>query len=208
MSVARTANGVRIMITLTIVEIRAVLAAARPLLGERASLRARRGSIARAERAVRDFCRCFNDADTLYITEVYAAGEEAKLARASLRTQGCAPRRVVRTLKESLLDEAREGDYILFLGAGSITHGRKNLLKERVMSSIENEKPNDRSARQQASMTPSVASVRGRLLHDGTQLDFAKAERVSERAKCCQASCSVALSSRRHYGRLARAACG
>ena len=67
-------------------------------------------------------------------TRCYAAGEEeisdatsAKLC--ALRTQGCA-RRVVETLKESLLDEAREGDYILFLGAGSITQWAQEFAQE------------------------------------------------------------------------------
>ncbi len=114
------------------VEIRAVLAAARPLLEKRASLRAvfQPHRYTRLKALFEDFCRCFNDADTLYITEVYAAGEEpiddatsAKLVE-GLRTCGHRDARLVSSfeeLKASLLAEAREGDYILFLGAGSIT---------------------------------------------------------------------------------------
>ena len=123
------------------VELRAVLAAARPLLGKGACLRAvfQPHRYTRLQTLFEDFCRCFNDADQIYITEVYAAGEE-KIEEATsarlvegLRTCGHRDVRYAASLKElkaSILEDARAGDYILFLGAGSITQWAQQFAQE------------------------------------------------------------------------------
>ncbi len=132
------------------VEIRAVLAAARPLVEKRASLRAvfQPHRYTRLKALFEDFCRCFNDADQLYITEVYAAGEEAIEDAESanlvegLRTCGHRDVRLVssfETLKETLCEEAHEGDYILFLGAGSITQWAQRFAQETKLEATEHE---------------------------------------------------------------------
>jgi UDP-N-acetylmuramate--alanine ligase len=76
------------------------------------------------------FCTCFNDADAVIVANVYTAGE-APIAGADrdalvqgLRTHG--HRRVIaldgpEQLAPLVADMAEAGDYVVFLGAGSIT---------------------------------------------------------------------------------------
>ena len=76
------------------------------------------------------FCTCFNDADAVIIANVYAAGEapipgaDRDTLVAGLRARG---HRRVATLDEPaqlagmIKDIARPGDYVVCLGAGSIT---------------------------------------------------------------------------------------
>jgi UDP-N-acetylmuramate--alanine ligase len=78
-----------------------------------------------------DFATCFNDADTVIVADVYAAGE-APIAGAdrdslvaALKAHGhrqplALPR--PEKLPDMLRKLAKPGDYIIFLGAGSITH--------------------------------------------------------------------------------------
>ncbi|WP_374764352.1 UDP-N-acetylmuramate--L-alanine ligase [Yunchengibacter salinarum] len=78
-----------------------------------------------------DFCTCFNDADRVYVTPVHAAGEEpvpgvdSAALVAGLEGHGHRGARTVTDeadLADALADEIREGDAIVCLGAGSITH--------------------------------------------------------------------------------------
>jgi UDP-N-acetylmuramate--alanine ligase len=112
------------------VEIAAVLEAAR------AGYRGRVVAVAQPHRYSRlrdlfdDFCRCFNDADTVIVADVFAAGETPieginrdALVKA-LRTTG--HRHVVAlTAQDQLADMLAEfvqsGDLVLCLGAGDIT---------------------------------------------------------------------------------------
>lgn len=76
-----------------------------------------------------DFCRSFNEADVLVLTEVYAAGEEhiegvtgEKLAEA---VSAAGHKNVVfcstmQSAMEFVLREARSGDAVLTIGAGSV----------------------------------------------------------------------------------------
>lgn len=77
-----------------------------------------------------EFCRCFNDADHVVIADVYEAGEKPiegihkeSLAE-GLRTHG---HRSVQVLAERsdlarvVAELAREGDYVICMGAGNIT---------------------------------------------------------------------------------------
>jgi len=77
-----------------------------------------------------DFIPAFNDADVLIVTEVYAAGEdkipgvEAAPLVEAIRAHGHRDARFVADLDgvlDALVDEARPGDLVLTLGAGSIS---------------------------------------------------------------------------------------
>jgi UDP-N-acetylmuramate--alanine ligase len=116
------------------VEISAVLSAARLALGDRSE--AKVIAVVQPHRYTRlrdlfeDFCSCFNDADTVIVTDVYAAGE-APIEGVSrdalvegLRNRG--HRRVLalqspEQLAELAKQEASAGDLVVCLGAGNIT---------------------------------------------------------------------------------------
>jgi UDP-N-acetylmuramate--alanine ligase len=76
-----------------------------------------------------DFARCFNDADVVFITDIYAAGEEPipGIDAAALQdaVRACGHRQVQyvsrKEIARTLLDTAKEGDLVLTLGAGDIT---------------------------------------------------------------------------------------
>ena len=86
-----------------------------------------------------EFCQAFNDADHVLIADVYAAGE-APIAGASrdalvggLRARG--HRNVValespEQIPGIIREKAREGDYVVFLGAGNITQWAYALPKQ------------------------------------------------------------------------------
>jgi UDP-N-acetylmuramate--alanine ligase len=87
-----------------------------------------------------EFCRAFNQADVLLLADIYAAGEEPvagvsadDLARA-IATRG--HRQVfyagdLRSACDRLVSEAREGDVVLTLGAGSVWTAGEELLRRR-----------------------------------------------------------------------------
>ncbi|MGH1403667.1 MAG: UDP-N-acetylmuramate--L-alanine ligase [Alphaproteobacteria bacterium] len=78
-----------------------------------------------------EFCRCFNDADHVIITDVYEAGEkpingvDKSYLVEGIKTHG---HRSVQCLLEQddlprlLADLASSEDYVIFMGAGNITH--------------------------------------------------------------------------------------
>jgi len=121
------------------VEIAAVLRAAR---------QATKGSViavvqphrySRLQALFDDFCRCFNDADTVLVADVYAAGEApiAGIGRDAL-VEGllaCGHRHALplvdpATLALQIGELARPGDLVVCLGAGSITHWANALPRE------------------------------------------------------------------------------
>ncbi|HEY7900394.1 MAG TPA: UDP-N-acetylmuramate--L-alanine ligase, partial [Caulobacteraceae bacterium] len=77
-----------------------------------------------------DFCRCFDDADTVIVADVYPAGE-APIAGADrdslvagLRRHGhphVLPLAAPADLPSIVAAEAQAGDLVVFLGAGDIT---------------------------------------------------------------------------------------
>ncbi|HZR09798.1 MAG TPA: UDP-N-acetylmuramate--L-alanine ligase, partial [Myxococcales bacterium] len=79
----------------------------------------------------------FNDADSLLLTEIYAAGEDAipgvTGARLHEAVRACGHRDASFAergeLAKRLREKAREGDLILTLGAGDITHVAEELLE-------------------------------------------------------------------------------
>lgn len=79
---------------------------------------------------MREFCTCFNDADTVIVTEIYSAGEEpiGGISGDSLAEglRGAGHRAVMRLKSEAelarMIDEVAEaGDMVVCMGAGSIT---------------------------------------------------------------------------------------
>jgi UDP-N-acetylmuramate--alanine ligase len=87
-----------------------------------------------------EFCRAFHQADVLLLTDVYAAGEEPipgvtaeALARAIAERghRHAAYAGDLAAASERLAAEAREGDVVLTLGAGSVWTAGEELLKRR-----------------------------------------------------------------------------
>jgi UDP-N-acetylmuramate--alanine ligase len=87
-----------------------------------------------------EFCRCFQPADVLLLTDIYPASEEPiegvtseALARAI--TAGGHPHAAyagnLPAAAERLAGEAREGDVVLTLGAGSVWTAGEDLLRRR-----------------------------------------------------------------------------
>ena len=77
------------------------------------------------------FCTCFNDADTVFITEVYAAGEKPiegatrdHLVEGMARHGHHDVRKLERRedLARVVFDTAKEGDIVVCMGAGDITY--------------------------------------------------------------------------------------
>ena len=112
------------------VEIAAVLQAARAVTGGRVVAVVQPHRYSRLKDLFQDFCSCFNDADTVIVSDVYAAGE-APLEGASrdslvagLRRHG--HRRVLALSGPDALAglvgaETSPGDLVVCLGAGDIT---------------------------------------------------------------------------------------
>jgi UDP-N-acetylmuramate--alanine ligase len=112
------------------VEIRAVLSAARESAQERVIAVMQPHRYTRLHDLMEDFQNAFNDADIVFVTPVYAAGEEpiegvdSEALAEGLRTHG---HRMVRTvtglddLCGALRDLAAPGDLIICMGAGDIT---------------------------------------------------------------------------------------
>ena len=112
------------------VEIRAVLAAARESAEERVIAVVQPHRFTRLHDLMEDFQNAFNNADIVFVTPVYAAGEEpiegvdSEALVEGLRAHG---HRMVRTvadlddLCQALRDLAAPGDLIICMGAGDIT---------------------------------------------------------------------------------------
>ena len=111
------------------VEIRATLEAARGCNFERLLVLFQPHRYTRTQHLWDDFCRSFNQADMLVLTDIYAAGEQPiagvtgeRLAEA-IRAAGHKNVVYSSTMQESieyLLREARPGDAVLAIGAGNV----------------------------------------------------------------------------------------
>lgn len=112
------------------VEIAAVLKAARQAGARRVIAVVQPHRYSRLSGLFDDFCTCMNDADTVVIADVYAAGEEP-IEGASrdalvqgLRDRGhrhALPLPSPEALPDVIADLAEPGDYVVCLGAGTIT---------------------------------------------------------------------------------------
>jgi len=110
-------------------EIRVTLRAAREGLGRRLLVAFQPHRYTRTRDLLDDFLAAFDDADVLFLTEIYAAGEDpiegvsgASLAQA-LKARGHADVRFVAAREElaaRIAEEVRPGDVVLMLGAGDI----------------------------------------------------------------------------------------
>ena len=112
------------------VEIRAVLAAARESAQGRVIAVVQPHRYSRLGNLMEDFRGAFNDADQVYVTPVYAAGEapvpgvDAEALVAGLQERGHRQAAVVAdaaALADVLAGELRAGDQVICLGAGDIT---------------------------------------------------------------------------------------
>ncbi|PCI05501.1 MAG: UDP-N-acetylmuramate--L-alanine ligase [Hyphomicrobiales bacterium] len=112
------------------VEIKAVLGASRDAAEGRVIAIKQPHRYTRLESLFDDFCACFNDADTVLIAPVYAAGEQpiegadSAALVAGLRAGGHRDARLISGPEEiaGIVSEiAKPGDIVIFLGAGDIT---------------------------------------------------------------------------------------
>jgi UDP-N-acetylmuramate--alanine ligase len=111
-------------------EIRAVLAAAREGADQRVIAVMQPHRFTRLQALMDDFQNAFNDADVVFVTPVYPAGEEpiegvdANALVEGLRARGHRMVRTVENLDElcsELRDLAADGDMVICMGAGDIT---------------------------------------------------------------------------------------
>jgi UDP-N-acetylmuramate--alanine ligase len=126
------------------VEIRAVLAAAREGVKGRVLSVVQPHRFSRLRDLMEEFQAAFNDADAVYVTPVYAAGEapiegvDAEALVAGLKARGHRDAHVVAgpdELADVLSRTARRGDMVVCLGAGDITKwaaGLADAIGERV----------------------------------------------------------------------------
>ncbi|WP_273789247.1 UDP-N-acetylmuramate--L-alanine ligase [Bartonella sp. ML70XJBT] len=112
------------------VEIKAVLRAARESAKGRVIAIAQPHRYSRLYHLFDEFAACFNDADTVLIAPVYAAGEEPIVGFGSkelvehIKMAGHRDVRLINSLEDvvSLVSKfAQAEDYVVFLGAGNIT---------------------------------------------------------------------------------------
>jgi len=112
------------------VEIAAVLAAARTVANGRVVAVVQPHRYSRLRDLLEDFCTCFNDADTVIVADVYAAGEQPieGIDKAALVAglQAHGHRDVLALDGESALaglvrGVAKPGDMVICLGAGTVT---------------------------------------------------------------------------------------
>jgi UDP-N-acetylmuramate--alanine ligase len=121
------------------VEIKAVLSAARDACEGRVIAVHQPHRFTRLESLFDDFSACFNDADSVMLAPVYPAGEDpiegvdsAHLV-SSMKAGGHREVRLIdgpAALAPLVADIARPGDYVVCLGAGTITQWANQLPKE------------------------------------------------------------------------------
>jgi len=124
-------------------EIRVTLRALKPPGGGRLLVAFQPHRYTRTQHLLREFATAFHDADALWLTEIYAASEppipgvNGELLARAVRSAGQPVRYVERLddLEQAVLEDLREGDTLLFLGAGDITrvaHNAAALLERRL----------------------------------------------------------------------------
>ncbi len=121
------------------VEIKAVLRAARDSCKGRIIAIAQPHRFTRLHDLFDDFAACFNDADTVMIAPVYAAGEDpiegtnSEALVSLIRAGGHRDARFIegpQAIAPIVRDLAKPGDFVVFLGAGNITQWAYALPKE------------------------------------------------------------------------------
>ncbi|MEM1364493.1 MAG: UDP-N-acetylmuramate--L-alanine ligase [Pseudomonadota bacterium] len=131
------------------VEIKAVLAAARMACEGRVIAVHQPHRFSRLDDLFSDFASCFNDADTVLIAPVYAAGEQPIENRdhtslvSAIKQAGHRDARVLDEpthLATTLLDIVQPGDFVMCMGAGSISLWA-GVLAEAMAQKAENPNP-------------------------------------------------------------------
>jgi UDP-N-acetylmuramate--alanine ligase len=121
------------------VEIKAVLRAAREACQGRIVAIAQPHRFTRLRDLFDDFASCFNDADTVFIAPVYAAGEEpiegvsAETLVSQIRAGGHRDARLLdgpEAIAPAIQSLVQPGDFVVFLGAGNITQWAYALPKD------------------------------------------------------------------------------
>jgi len=121
------------------VEISAVLKAARSATNGRVIAIAQPHRFTRLHDLFNEFSACFNDADTVMVAPVYAAGEDPIDGVSSdelvsrIRAGGHRDARYIEgpaAIAPIIRDLAKPGDFVVFLGAGNITQWAYALPKE------------------------------------------------------------------------------
>ncbi len=118
-------------------EIRATLEAARVCKFNRLLVLFQPHRYSRTQHLWDDFCRAFNQADILVLTDIYAASEApipgvtSEALAGALREAGHKNVHFIRSMQEGieyLLKAARPGDALLTIGAGNVSHASGELL--------------------------------------------------------------------------------
>jgi UDP-N-acetylmuramate--alanine ligase len=121
------------------VEIKAVLRAAREACQGRIVAIAQPHRFTRLRDLFDDFASCFNDADTVFIAPVYAAGEEpidgvsAETLVERIKAGGHRDARLLdgpEAIAPAIQSLVQPGDFVVFLGAGNITQWAYALPKD------------------------------------------------------------------------------
>src|SRR5882762_603844 len=121
------------------VEIAAVLKAARAIVGGRVIAVVQPHRYTRLADLFEGFCTCFNDADTVLVADIYAAGEapipgiDREALVAGLGAHGHRDARTLagaEALAPTIRELTRPGDMVVCLGAGSITYWANSLPAE------------------------------------------------------------------------------
>jgi UDP-N-acetylmuramate--alanine ligase len=119
------------------VEIRATLDAARVSKFNRLLILFQPHRFSRTQHLWDEFCRAFNQADVLVLTDIYAASEApipgvtSETLAAAIREAGHKNVHYLRSMQDSiefLLREARSGDAILTIGAGNVSRASNELM--------------------------------------------------------------------------------
>jgi UDP-N-acetylmuramate--alanine ligase len=121
------------------VEIKAVLRAAREACNGRVIAVHQPHRYSRLASLFEEFAACFNDADSIFLAPVYAAGEEpidgvnAEALVSRIKSGGHRDARFLASpelLPEMVAEIAKPGDFVVLLGAGSITYWAAALPKQ------------------------------------------------------------------------------
>jgi UDP-N-acetylmuramate--alanine ligase len=134
------------------VEISAVLRAARSATSNNVIAVVQPHRYTRLSNLFDDFCTCFNDADIVIVADVYAAGEQPieganrDALVAGMRARGhrnVQPLPDPKALPAMIHDLAKPGDFVVCLGAGSITNWAQSLPGE--LDRLSGKKPGARA---------------------------------------------------------------
>ncbi|SCB08770.1 UDP-N-acetylmuramate--L-alanine ligase [Rhizobium hainanense] len=121
------------------VEIKAVLKAAREACKGRIIAVHQPHRYTRLSSLFEEFAACFNDADSIFLAPVYAAGEDpiegvdSQTLVSRIKASGHRDARYLQSQEDlavMVAEIARPGDFVVLLGAGSITYWAASLPKE------------------------------------------------------------------------------